>query len=553
MRVRIGSRGAVVPLVLMAICGGAVSGVPARAAGLFDLAVREFDIDEKASKTFHDDESAPADLASVIKTLGLNDGEKVEYWTAGDAGKRGRGDLPPERETFHYLLAFTDPVEIGSVMLSLGELRYLKADAAVPAQIAVDAETGALKDESPWIKPEVIPNQSGVRLVTLPGSTKTKALLISETRRWGRSRLDVLRIFSRRLHNVVPWALANAESEYTRYSSLSPPHTFAAGDIVKGRGSWINTGKDKEGRILRPPTSDVYPSWFVLSWRDEKQIAGMWSNDDFLACDYFYFIGPPNMNPTVGSDKDWKKLRFAQKQSRGNRIQHWIEFDKPITTRGIKMLILKTTEPQVSVIDGCHVLSDLGDAPVPKFQPPVADLAPFRVPYQVPFDGKVTMVVNKPDGTRARNLVTLLERTKGESAEYWDLKDESGKFVEPGTYKWLAIEHPPLELRYEMTPYPNVVDNSPENSAWLNGHNGPGGWMADHTPPDACCTAGDRVWLGSPCAESGVSTIECDLTGKKLWGHHSFAAWTGPQHMATDGKTVFVASSAWGTASDWNI
>ncbi|HUW30484.1 MAG TPA: hypothetical protein VM223_02615, partial [Planctomycetota bacterium] len=410
----------------------------------------------------------------------------------------------------------------------------------------------------PWIKPEVIPNQSGVRLVTLPGSTKTKALLISETRRWGRSRLDVLRIFSRRLHNVVPWALANAESEYTRYSSLSPPHTFAAADIVKGRGSWINTGKDKEGRILRPPTSDVYPSWFVLSWRDEKQITGMWSNDDFLACDYFYFIGPPNMNPTVGSDKDWKKLRVhgdrsGRTQSRGNRIQHWIEFDKPITTRGIKMLIMKTTEPQVSVIDGCHVLSDLGDAPVPKFQPPVADLAPFRVPYQVPFDGKVTMVVNKPDGTRAQNLVTLLERTKGESAEYWDLKDESGKFVEPGTYKWLAIEHRPLELRYEMTPYPNVADNSPENSAWLNGHSGPGGWMADHTPPDACCTAGDRVWLGSPCAESGVSTIECDLTGKKLWGHHSFAAWTGPQHMATDGKTVFVASSAWGTASDWNI
>ncbi|HUS58533.1 MAG TPA: hypothetical protein VM141_07760, partial [Planctomycetota bacterium] len=405
-----------------------------------------------------------------------------------------------------------------------------------------------------WIVPDVPPNQSGARLVALPPGTKTQALWINDSRWHGRSAIGGLRLFARRLHNITPLALANAESEYTAYSSLSPPHTYAASHITRGAGRWVNTGKDNLGRVLRPPTSDINPSWFVLSWWEEREISGMWLANDFVACDYYQFVGPPNVNPTVGTDREWKKLsRFARAVEPGRPMVQWVAFKEPVKTRGIKLLILKTAEPQVSTIDGFHVFTELGDAPVPKFRRPEATRAPFRIPYKLDADGKFTMVVNSPDATRVRNVMALEEREKGENAEYWDLKKEDGSFVEPGTYKWMGITHQPLELRYEMTPYPNVIDNAPENSPWLNGHNGPGGWMADHSPPDACCTAGDRVWFGSPCAESGVSTIECDLDGVKLWGHHSFAAWTGPQQMATDGKTVFVASSAWGTASSWNI
>ena len=79
-----------------------------------------------------------------------------------------------------------------------------------------------------------------------------------------------------------------------------------------------------------------------------------------------------------------------------------------------------------------------------------------------------------------------------------------------------------------MTPYPNIEVNSPENSPWLNGESGSGGWLADHTSCSSVCASGDRIFVGAGTSESGVSLIECDLNGQKLWGHGNFLAWTGP-------------------------
>src|SRR5207244_3953248 len=103
--------------------------------------------------------------------------------------------------------------------------------------------------------------------------------------------------------------------------------------------------------------------------------------------------------------------------------------------------------------------------------------------------------------------------------------------------------------------YPDASQHAPENAPWLTGMNGSGGWMADHSPPVSVCTAGDRVYLGATVAESGVSFIECDLAGQKLWAHHSFAAWTGPRYLASDGKTVFVGAQVLGETPDtvWGV
>src|SRR5436305_9726066 len=101
-----------------------------------------------------------------------------------------------------------------------------------------------------------------------------------------------------------------------------------------------------------------------------------------------------------------------------------------------------------------------------------------------------------------------------------------------------------------MTAYPKVANRAPENSPWLNGLHESGGWMADHTSPISGCAAGDGVFLGSMVAESGVSLIECDLDGRKRWGHHSFAAWTGAQFLAGDSKEVFVGSTVLGSTTD---
>lgn len=246
-----------------------------------------------------------------------------------------------------------------------------------------------------------------------------------------------------------------------------------------------------------------------------------------------------------------EKLRKFSESLRGGR---WIWF-RPLRTRGLKFLIPKTSEPQVARVEELIVFTELGESPPPKIQRPT-EHPTFPIHYELEQDGKFTMVIDDARGFRVRNLLAPVERKKGPNTEYWDLKDDSGSYVRRGIYKREAITHPGLKLRYQMTAYPNVTTSTPENSAWLNGHSRPGGWLVDHTPARAVCTAGKGVYFCSPCAESGVSFIECDLTGRKLWGYHSFAAWTGPELLATDGKSVFVFSqphSLKGTEGIWAV
>ena len=489
-------------------------------------------VDEEACATFHDGKKTEMDEIGMLAALGF---PKLEgAWSAGTVSKAWTN------ETFQYRLAFARPIEAGSVMLSAGSIAILKENAAYPGDPAAEEQ---------WTKPPVPPNQSGACLVPLPPRTKIRSLLITDVRNNGRSQVSFLRLFPERLHNITPLALPNAESEYTLYPSMGPPHTYAAADVIRGSGSWVNCGKNKLGQNLRPPVSDIHPSWFVLSWKVRQQVVGLWLSDSFQVVQFYQFVGPDSVNPAVGTEQEWKKIE-AKQESAGGR---WVRF-APIATRGVKLLILKTTDPQVAVIHGMHVFTDLGDGPVPPTRPAVAtEVEPYRIPYSLPDDGVFTMAVDSPDGRRMRNIVARAERSKGDNAEYWDLKTEDDEFVQPGTYTWKAIVNKPLQLRYEMTAYPNIETNTSENSPWLNGASGPGGWMADHTPPRAVCTFGDRVYFGATCAESGVSFIECDLTGKKLWGYHSFAAWTGPQYLTTDGRNVYVAAGGGDTDNLWAV
>ena len=497
-------------------------------AGVFQSAIGRSNINADATRSIRNGEETAADLEDVFVSLGLADGRKA--WSAGEAAKQ-------QPEAFHYRIAFDGPAKIGSVMAARGVVRCLKHGAPFP---------GDPENEDHWRTVDFQPGQSGMRLAALPPGFSTRAVLVTDVLSRGRSTLGFLRLFAARLHNLTPEAQANAEAEYTVWPEMAPPHTYAAADVVRGTGQWRNAGTDKQGRNLRPPISDINPSFYVLSWRQKQEIAGLWLDDDFAQFDVYSFIGQDGVNPAIGTDREWKKV--ADLACTGGP-GHWVTF-KPLSTRGIKLLIRKTTEPQVARISAIHTIRDLGDAPVPEARREVADQAPFRIPYTLPADGKLTLAIDGPGGTRVRNILGLEERSKGENAEHWDLKDEDGQFVAPGTYAWKAITHPPLGLRYEMTAYPNV---HPDNSPWLNGHSGPGGWMADHTPPMAVCTAGDRVWLGSPVAESGVSLIECDLEGKKLWGHHSFAAFTGVWFLATDAKSLFVAAQSTNAAGAWGI
>jgi len=88
------------------------------------------------------------------------------------------------------------------------------------------------------------------------------------------------------------------------------------------------------------------------------------SCDDFASARFYQFVGPDSVNPAIGTDQEWKKLDVTQSSAGGR----WVSFN-PVSTRGIKLLILKTSDPQVSWIDGLHVFTDLADRPVPELKP----------------------------------------------------------------------------------------------------------------------------------------------------------------------------------------
>lgn len=152
----------------------------------------------------------------------------------------------------------------------------------------------------------------------------------------------------------------------------------------------------------------------------------------------------------------------------------------------------------------------------------------------------MTLVVDDTDGKRVRNFFARRPHEVGRHEQEWDLRDEMKAFVAPGRYRWKAIAGPALELRYAMSVYPNVMEHHPENTAWLNARSGPGGWLADHSPPRSVATVGDYVFLGAPTPEHGVGFAAVDLDGRKRWGIHSFAPFSGGTGLATDGTTVFV-------------
>lgn len=509
---------------------GTLGWLPARAETLRS-GVTAADINVTACKTYRNREGREVSEDIVLGALGLT--KNPQRWQAGRAAETG--------DVFHHLVAFKKDMPLGAIFVGGGhEVRYLKAGSAYPPDPQRDGD---------WVVAEVPPNQSMGRLVTLPVGVKTRAVLLTDRGcPVGRfSDLRTVRLFQERLYNFTPHGFAYGEREYR------PPQTeylpYPASAITAGKGSWVNVGKDGSGFIPAPVINDVSPTWFLLTWKDEQTLTGLWLDSNIQKLEIETFQGPSDLNPRAGTPAEWRKVKSLQEKFHP-ASGYWIGFDKPVRTRGLRLVILKSADGPVAKIDGLHALVDLGERAVPP--PPIAadEPPPLRVPYQLAEDGNVSVVVNGPDGRRARNLVTRAVQTKGQHQVGWDLKDENGEYVAPGTYKWSALTWPDLQVRYEMTVYPNVSQHAPGNAPWLTGMNGSGGWLADHTPPISACAAGDRVYLGAYVAESGVSLIECDQEGRKRWGHHSFAAWTGAYFLDSDDKEVFIGSPILGTSNE---
>ena len=501
----------------------------AGAADVLEPAVGEQDLDLAACGSFTDGLPNKPEHERMLNALGLKNTCAPYYQWSGGAIEYH--DL--KGHIFKYRVALRQAVPIGSVIYTTRRIAFLKDSAPYP---------GDPDNPSHWTEAQPAPFCPTQRLVTLPVGFTARAILFTDDITRGRSGLGPLRLFRARLANLSPYACAVANREYAAPEGFGGS-THAAADLVRARGPWTSAGKNADGNITTPAVSDVDPCWIVLAWDEPRTIGGLYLQDNFTAIRFDTYRGPEHLSPLLATDREWKPM---DPKARKMRVKNgrWVQFQTPITTRGLRIYTDKVLDPQgrgaqAAEISALLVLSELGNASLP---PPPADAEepPFAIPYAIEKAGLCTLAVNAADDTRVRNLIARQRVEAGPHEARWDLRDEQGEYVTPGEYRWKAITHPELRLRYEFTPYPNVSQFHPENTPWLNGMTGSGGWLADHSPPYGVCTRGDFVFVGATVPEAGVGFAACDISGRKLWGIHSFGPFGGPRRMATDGKTVYV-------------
>ncbi|MCE9561349.1 MAG: hypothetical protein K8U57_04785, partial [Planctomycetes bacterium] len=425
---------------------------------------------------------------------------------------------------FHHRLAFKEAVSLGSLWAEVETgsggvvvFRALKADAKYPGDPdkETDWETlSATKTGHHYDVACATSFTSRAVLCTQTGSAEPPTI-----RRWN--------LFRSRLFNLTPYAIAQGDIG---------PHGTEPSVVIQG-GTWHNTGPDREGKYVTQPISSVNPSWFTLVWDTPQALSAvrLHSNvDQFLL---FAFAGNDRANPALAPDKDWQRVRFeeASKEKTQNETQCSVTFPT-VTTRALKLVILEThpRERRAAMIREFSALTDLGNRPIPT-PPSTRDTPPpVTIPYTLPGDGEAAMVIEDSKGRRVRNLFAQVPRKAGDNVEPWDLKDEYGLPVPAGEYRWKTITAPPLELHYQMTPYPNVEQHSPESSPWWNGAP-KSGWLSNHANQSSVCVVGDTVYQGSGGTEGGHAFIETDFNGAKKWGTGDPA-----EQLFSDGETLFI-------------
>jgi len=154
---------------------------------------------------------------------------------------------------------------------------------------------------------------------------------------------------------------------------------------------------------------------------------------------------------------------------------------------------------------------------------------PVPISYTMPFDGAATLVIEKPDGTRVRNLISDYPRKAGPHTEFWDGTDDAGHPVPAGQYRVRGLCHQEFDVKYEFA-YGNPGNPPYDNST------GTGGWLSNHMPPMDVAAGKDRVFISAPFAEGAAAVIAVDLTGPRQWGIGGIAAGM----MAADDQYLYV-------------
>ena len=491
----------------------------------------------------------------------------------------GDGKKPGPR---HMRIGFTKPVVVGTVFACANDLSVLKTSATYP---------GNLGDDSQWVKAQCLSregklvdgNAPPMATWVLPPGTTTRALRMSHMAQQNDRRYNgwtgAVMILPQRYVNLAPQAVASASA-----------NSEAAGRVndQEEGGPWANWENGEQGQEF--PVSAEHPAWVMLSWAEPHVVSGLItlsagaSQAEVQVC-----TAPADQHPTQVPESAWTTILESTRVDPHyprNFPRDILAFDKPVTTRGVRLRFLKTFDDA-----NCHghingfakggkrvwlgellALSPLGDKPLAAAPQKKTgeDHPPIPIAFHLDKPGVVTLVIEDAEGNRIRNLVAETRFPAGDNTAWWDGLDDRerdyeaadhhqyripGRLVAPAGYRVRGLVRDEVTLTYDASFYTHG------NPAWDTA-DGTGGWLANHTPPQACAfvppgMTGDGkavMLIGSPITEGGSGLAWVDPDGRKLGGIGWIGGnWTGAAHLAVDrgakrfpGFYAYVASAAEG-------
>ena len=545
-----------------------------------DSAVAVSDLDPAAFVQWFDGREQPLDI---------KEGPRHVIWTK-DSAVQWNGVYFGDSKVAgprHLRIGFQSPMHIGSVLVRAGgQLSVLKPNAAYP---------GNLSDESQWIAAERLQQRAVTNAAVegeeyavwvLPPQTQSRALrfthVAAQADKSYAGWLGGVYVLSDRLANVAAQAFAATAQNPQKAQLLnneSNDRTWSAWENMAARG---------QDDAPLPELIAKQPAELLLIWPQPVALRGLnalWAG--FAAAEVQAFVGPTDRHPREATAADWQAVKAFD----GIDCQYpralgvnWLDFDRPVTTRAIRVRLTKVAKEdhphlQGNTRDGRRVwlgellaLRSLGDAPLASVILPAAadeqSHPPIPVRFTLSQPGLVTLVIEDTDGKRVRNLVSETPFPAGENVAWWDGLDDLGRdteaarhgvyhvpgqFVRPGTYRVRGLFHAGLDLRYE---FPIYTAGSP---AWNTADN-TGAWLSNHTPPSsALFVPGDRtpggqplVYLGSFVSEGTHGLAWVNLEGRKVGGVNWVGGnWTGAPLLARDDGAQRIADVIAYAGSIW--
>lgn len=484
----------------------------------------------------------------------------------------------------HLRIAFKEQIPVGSVLtMDGGSLSILKKDAPYPGDLGNEAhwEPSTRMIEG---QPGTIETDDGdFALWILPPGTQTRAFRFTHvakiTDEKYAGQLSGVMVASERFSNEA-WSATAAASTNSQ----------EAKNIVNGNhddwDTWQNQEKGKvpEGAHV---ISEEHPEWLTLAWREPVAVdalVAIWAG--IASAEVQTYAGPADRNPKDATDSDWETISTFTNLRHNYATRFWpnkLAFGKTVKTRALRVRITKAgadashasnNEGKRAWLGELMAIRDIGKTELkaaPKTAKAELPHAPIPIRFTLKEPGYVTLVIEKQDGFRIRNLVSETWFPAGENTAWWDGTDDLARdadaanhgvyniplrYAEPGQYRVRGLVRGKINPRYEFSVY--ATGNPP----WST-EDDTGAWLANHSPPQAAAfipaaqspTGKDAVYLGCYVTEGPSGLAWVDLNGKKLGGKKWIGGhWTAAPFLARDAGTeadtdthVYVGS-VWETA-----